>query len=162
MGISLKGWSTRRSLSPVTIQDAFAVTASSKNLLSLESRQEAMETLGLIILGQNFLKDFLGKSVLFSCLGYFIHSSYKIFFFIPHQFLCQTDIYNPGYLKFIFTCGRTPIFSGFTIDFYNNSFHSLAGFTCKDTKNCYQNFCPGRLFNKSSILITDYNVQKLF
>ena len=39
MGIFLKGFNTSKSLSPVIMQEAFAATASSRNLFSLGSRQ---------------------------------------------------------------------------------------------------------------------------
>ncbi len=42
MGMPRNGWRIRRSLSPVMIQEVFAVTANSRNLLSLGSRQSVM------------------------------------------------------------------------------------------------------------------------
>ena len=47
MGIQRNGFRTSRSLSPVIIQEAFAETANSRNLLSFVSRQSVNEILGL-------------------------------------------------------------------------------------------------------------------
>ena len=46
MGILRNGCSTRRSLSPVMMHEAFAVTASSRNLLSFGSRQSVIISVG--------------------------------------------------------------------------------------------------------------------
>lgn len=48
MGILLKGCRISKSWSPLTIQDAPAVTASSRNLLSLGSRQSENFSTGSI------------------------------------------------------------------------------------------------------------------
>lgn len=50
MGILRNGCKTKRSSSPVMIQDAFAATASSRNLLSLGSRQAVMEISGIMVM----------------------------------------------------------------------------------------------------------------
>lgn len=46
IGIPRKGSQTNKSLSPVTMHEAFASTANSRNLLSLGSRQSVMISVG--------------------------------------------------------------------------------------------------------------------
>jgi hypothetical protein len=65
MGMPRNGWRIRRSLSPVIIQEAFAETANSRNLLSLGSRQALMISEGknrLILFSNSFNSSNLSSS----------------------------------------------------------------------------------------------------
>lgn len=85
-------------------------------------------TNSLIILGQYFLKDFFGKSVLFGGPGYFSHGFYKFFLFPAQHFFSQTEIHNLRNVLFAFTRYRAPLFGCIRRDFNTNSFHSIYSF----------------------------------